>query len=1770
MFKNELRPYEISLWTLQDSFISILKPINVFRKGQIETPKSQIKNDGTAELNFSIPMYYRDNGILVENPIWYNVINGTLIANLRKLKLIFNKGEAEEEVFQFVINKVIETHKDGQLYCEVTSESLAFQELGKIGYKISLSSQDYIDDYDNWCKATVGLDTEENSYDYQTQEEKDADQPLNNINYWAQKIFKNSSWSYEVQMDWSAFDGIISDEDRLNQSVRQVNKIYEEEYISSWTYQGSQEEGKLVPRKIESFKEKLRLVDLEKSNIYNLTQELAKTFGVFCKYKYDYDENYHIIGKKCIFYNNFLMEDEGKIDITYPFHAAKIERETDSADIVTKMFVTPVEDSSSPSGLITIADVSANKMREDYILNFDYLYSIGTISQQQYDYISDYERSIYLINTELQPIASQIANLQTELVNYQAQQTFAREAQIQDQEQMDQAKKTKETVMNDLPFLTKSKENPIRGTMILDEETKTYYVNLTQEGIDYQGKNKYLLSQYTEHQVDEDGKITNSTNNKVYAYGIRLFYYAKVDETKAKVLLPYEDSSLANPDVPNNEEPQKMAIYPSSIQMEIKNGNLTRLTGLKPKEDAISSSIFIACTYSPELHYENIYNYYLNELAKHTAQAEEAATQIQAISKKLDNLQERYELLLDQKAKYIADFENMMGPALRQGSWQADSYTDYGSKFQQEISVGVTNPNSHINFFWDEEPFDEEQLLYYPDSGGLNNQTYYYAISLKNILPNIKDHLEKLSFIYDRVLLSEGKEILLNTHGMIIGSKAFYSFISNGAGEVQPILVLSDKTFSKEKKENQDAYNTNFRIGIITAEDEEGNTIITEEIQVLVEPNQINWIDDLRTKTQLFPRLKSNSLLLKVSEKELIIKNNNTLLKNYYDYSVLIRKENYLITFKNLVMLRDGNLNKTFNIAYTISNAATSLYLDALEVSKTNAFPQVSYKLEVSAMNSSFIKVAYRNLNRIVNINDFELKFENIQGYISELELNLENPWEDTITIQNYKTKFEDLFSTIVASTEQMKINSFSYNNAANSFGPGGTLKPSVIQNTLNQVDLTYAFQSGNLTIDEVNGIWARSDSGVVAMRGGGIFCATEQDSNGNWLWNTGIMPSGINASLITAGQINTNLIKIYSGDNLRFQLNADGLYAYGQQGVGEADFNKYIVHNSEGLFLTDNKINLVEVSWNGFILRNSKGTKVFYADDEGNLTLKGTITATTGNIGGWNIVENGLSSSTGTAGLISSRASEDESNLPYNMFWVTGDKAIDGTNYEFKVTSDGTLWANNVIVKGFVSAGSLIGNSTTEEINNEIRNIEIVAQKGTSFIFKNQNYDGNLVVEPSVLYFRINTKCLSEEELSFSREATEELEELKIETTDYQFYYAFGQLEEEIENWIPISLNEINRNDFFSWEPNYLTFSVSGDIMYSEIEGVKTLQSGLFLKVVKKGKLKTVNAQTSEINYIGNEDGSPWEYSNIIKLFSESYGVGKHISDMDPQSYTFFTEENPEEENLFEETTTFSVILTGFTQEEALRGRWLINGIDTNLEMGLVGSSSAIAESEGGIITTEENLTIGPGTIVEEGDDIIGYDDTPSDGFEVFLEPLDDGTLRAYAVVANTRIATGDSIRITFKMDSAMRDAFCFKTRNGTNGIVIVIDSTSGDTLVSGDISTILSVRVQYGMQLMNGEDSKQTFYYVWKVDDVALSTLKRQIIVEKTDEEGIIYYETDQEEIPFSTVNETFFQQKSIYVSAADFGVKAIYTCDVFTSYEEALAEYYLMNKNGDIETE
>jgi hypothetical protein len=97
-------------------------------------------------------------------------------------------------------------------------------------------------------------------------------------------------------------------------------------------------------------------------------------------------------------------------------------------------------------------------------------------------------------------------------------------------------------------------------------------------------------------------------------------------------------------------------------------------------------------------------------------------------------------------------------------------------------------------------------------------------------------------------------------------------------------------------------------------------------------------------------------------------------------------------------------------------------------------------------------------------------------------------------------------------------------------------------------------------------------------------------DELGNRVWNSAITPDGINAALITAGQLDTNVIRIYNGNNLSFQWNSEGLYAYATDELGRPDLNTYVRYSQDGLQYIANGFTAVDLGWNGLQISAQDG----------------------------------------------------------------------------------------------------------------------------------------------------------------------------------------------------------------------------------------------------------------------------------------------------------------------------------------------------------------------------------------------------------------------------------------------------------------------------------------------------------------------------------------------------------------------------------------------------
>lgn len=1066
---------------------------------------------------------------------------------------------------------------------------------------------------------------------------KNRPEKVMSINYWCDKVFDGSTpWTYEVRMNWE-------------ESGRESYKVYEDAYVSSWTTKNNS----LIAEQIKEEQEKYRAIDCVDSNRYNIVQAIAEAFGVYCRYEYEHDEAYHIVGRKVIFYNNFFAEDGKIFDINYPYHTNSVEREIESQDIVTKMYVKDIEDATQVSGIISITETEANKSGEDYILNFDYLHSIGSITEEQYAAVPKFEAQMHDLNAVIKNYNERLIEINNALPKYEAQVTNANEARINAQEQINEAKMAKAACLSgnangiayrggfneDTGVWTKGVFGAACSSSVAVEKPSTNEPVLT-PGYNYRAR------------IPDEGVLPET---------ISLFYMAYNYDTKKN------DGHL----IPQYNGGNELDLDPNWVVIYDTTGDVLGVD-LKGQvfKDITLKTLYWSYKYKPSLKYELIEKTYNLEFERQNSAYNEAKEKVETYTAAKKAFEQKLKDEMKKKEQALKEFQRLMGAAIKEGNWQDDTYKDYGK--QEEVTLDFFTKTDDddvmppVYLFWDDEPIKGENLCY-KEKGTSQTETYYPLIEITNELlesigsisyAQFKNNLNNI-FICYKVHPTNGntKDDVIYTIGPNAGFT--YQFLTIGGTAPKLYAVINDDKFLTNYEESNleahkteitdlffaqmtihsTATNTGYEFDITydkfdTVLNSGGGTTtlkFTKEniimpsttLPVNVYPRVGLTMDNLKTSADKFILTLQNKKL--ISGSVAII--SEEILEIYAEYSLLTRDfdetgkadDGWYVTPKvdKIISFCGENWhNFGLKLNYEVSNASTCLYVDALEVMKTNAFPQISYKISVSKLPERIIRALPDYLNAMIYINDPELFLDEVTGYISELELKLDAPWDDTVTTKDYKTKFEDLFASIVASTAQMQSNGAAYDAAAAAFsvsGDGVLINEATLQNSLHHYNLSQQYQNGKLTISD-DGIIALSDAGAVAMSGGGIFCATEKDLMERWIWNTGIVPEGINASMITAGHLDTNHISIYSGDNVALQMNANGLFAYrdyfDEEGNRQYYNETYVVHNDEGLFFhtpkegTDKGIDRVEISWDGLIMRDNEGNKVLYADDSGHLMI--------------------------------------------------------------------------------------------------------------------------------------------------------------------------------------------------------------------------------------------------------------------------------------------------------------------------------------------------------------------------------------------------------------------------------------------------------------------------------------------------------------------------------------------------------------------------------------
>ena len=300
-------------------------------------------------------------------------------------------------------------------------------------------------------------------------------------------------------------------------------------------------------------------------------------------------------------------------------------------------------------------------------------------------------------------------------------------------------------------------------------------------------------------------------------------------------------------------------------------------------------------------------------------------------------------------------------------------------------------------------------------------------------------------------------------------------------------------------------------------------------------------------------------------------------------------------------------------------------YMDALQVSNASAQPKVTYTinvLEVSELQS--LKNYEFNVGDRTYIEDtdfFGWEYFEENGVnastpvkeivvVTEVEWHLDEPETNTITVQNYKTEFEDLFQRITATVQSVEYNQASYMRAASILDSSGHINPTLLIGSLNAI----AGQSFNLA---TNGILKVTDDGLIVrnltepqnliiIKGRGI----EKSNNGGLTWENLISPQGVNTELLTAGSVNTNNITILDGKNPSFRWDSNGISAYGfiennTRTINSDenklfDLNTYVRFDKYGIYGVQNGEDYVATSlddikqtasfgltWDGFFIKN-------------------------------------------------------------------------------------------------------------------------------------------------------------------------------------------------------------------------------------------------------------------------------------------------------------------------------------------------------------------------------------------------------------------------------------------------------------------------------------------------------------------------------------------------------------------------------------------------------
>ena len=353
---------------------------------------------------------------------------------------------------------------------------------------------------------------------------------------------------------------------------------------------------------------------------------------------------------------------------------------------------------------------------------------------------------------------------------------------------------------------------------------------------------------------------------------------------------------------------------------------------------------------------------------------------------------------------------------------------------------------------------------------------------------------------------------------------------------------------------------------------------------------------------------------------------------------------------------------------------------------------------------------------------------------VSEVEWHFDEPDNNKITVQNYKTRFEDLFQRISATVQTVQRNEVTYPKTSSILDQSGLINSTLLADSLDGIGgLGFALTTNGSVAATEDGLLIRdllNPANVMRLASSGLQVSTDGGVN----WGTAINAEGISTDVLTAGTINTQKIWLMDGDNPSFRWDKAGLNAYGldENGNQSYDLKTYVRFDKYGLYGIKNDENYVAsslddvrnkaffgITWDGFFIKNSytdgevsitseddfvvkqnninrikigavekdstgaptkyginimndDGEVVFDTGDDGNVTITGTINAQAGMFSG----EVSVGGSNGTYILIDGASTNPT---------ISSSNYADGASTGWIIDSNGDATFSNVSVRGAI-----------------------------------------------------------------------------------------------------------------------------------------------------------------------------------------------------------------------------------------------------------------------------------------------------------------------------------------------------------------------------------------------------------------------------------------------------------------------------------------------------